>query len=76
LPASPATVFRLLLGAFFCFHDLVLQSVEERGKIVQDVRPARVAKGPSIRVLELLVYGFLERHVIDCLAPWFKPVAI
>jgi hypothetical protein len=30
--------------AFFCFHNLVLQSVEERGKIVEDVRPAMVAK--------------------------------
>ncbi len=27
-------------------------------------------------VESLLVYACLERHVIDCLAPWFKPVAI
>jgi hypothetical protein len=40
LLASPATVFWVLLGAFFCFHQVVLQSVEERAKIVQDVRPA------------------------------------
>jgi hypothetical protein len=38
LPGLPATVFRVLLGVFFCFHDLVVQSVEDRGQIVQDVR--------------------------------------
>jgi hypothetical protein len=40
LPASPATVFWVLLRAFFCFHGVVLQSVEERGTFVQDVRLA------------------------------------
>jgi hypothetical protein len=30
--------------AFFCFHNLVPQSVEERGKIVQDVRAARICR--------------------------------
>jgi hypothetical protein len=31
---SPATAFRVLLGAFFCCHGLVPQSVEERRKLV------------------------------------------
>jgi hypothetical protein len=32
--ASPATAFRVPLDAFFRCHDLVPQSVEERGKVV------------------------------------------